>query len=95
MLDMFKRKNDPEEHNYLYGIPAVTSVGCLLGANMLGLSSVYTMGYLASSLCCIGGLSGLASQSTARVGNALGIMGVSSGVVTASLAMNFPFPVLV
>jgi len=61
MLDMFKRKGDPEEHNYLYAIPTATSIGCLLGAHYSGLSSVYTMGYLASSLCCIGGISGLAS----------------------------------
>jgi NAD(P) transhydrogenase len=61
MLDMFKRKTDPEEHNYLYAIPALTSVGCLFGAYASGIPSVYTMGYLAASLCCIGGISGLAS----------------------------------
>jgi NAD(P) transhydrogenase len=95
MLDMFKRKTDPEEYNYLYAIPTATSLSCLMGAHLTGMSSVYTMGYLASSLCCIGGISGLASQSTARVGNALGIMGVSSGVFTALLAMNFSTPVLI
>lgn len=47
------------------------------------------MGYLAASLCCIGGITGLASQSTARIGNALGIMGVSTGVITALCALNF------
>jgi NAD(P) transhydrogenase len=61
MLDMFKRKTDPEEHNYLYTLPALSSIGCLLSAYFCGIPSVYTMGYLASSLCCIGGISGLAS----------------------------------
>jgi NAD(P) transhydrogenase len=55
MLDMFKRKTDPDEHNYLYAIPALTSVGCLFGAYASG------MGYLSASLCCIGGISGLAA----------------------------------
>lgn len=58
---MFKRKTDPNEHNYLYGIPALTSMGCLFGAYASGIPSVYTMGYLAASLCCIGGISGLAN----------------------------------
>lgn len=52
------------------------------------------MGYLAASLCCIGGITGLASQSTARVGNALGIIGISTGVLTALCALNFPAPLL-
>lgn len=52
------------------------------------------MGYLAASLSCIGGISGLASQSTARIGNALGIIGVSTGVLTALCALNFPAPLL-
>ena len=52
------------------------------------------MGYLTASLCCIGGISGLASQSTARIGNALGIIGISTGVITALCALNFPAPLL-
>ena len=56
--------------------------------------SVYQMGYLAASLSCIGGITGLASQATSRVGNALGIIGVSTGVVTALCALNFPAPLL-
>ena len=52
------------------------------------------MGYLAASLCCIGGISGLASQSTSRVGNALGLTGISTGVVTALASLNFSGPLL-
>lgn len=64
-------------------------------AHSSGIASVYQMGYLAASLCCIGGISGLASQKTARIGNALGIIGVLSGVITALSAVNFPTPLLV
>jgi NAD(P) transhydrogenase len=95
MLDMFKRKTDPEEHNYLYAIPGVLSAAAILNAHWTGVVSVYQMGYLAASLSCIGGITGLASQSTARVGNALGIIGVSTGVLTALCQLNFPAPLLV
>ena len=94
MLDMFKRKTDPEEHNYLYGIPAALTLASIGGAYYTGALSVYQMGYLAASLCCIGGISGLASQSTARIGNALGLIGISTGVMTALCSLNFPAPLL-
>jgi NAD(P) transhydrogenase len=94
MLDMFKRATDPPEHNYLYCIPAVASAGGVFAAHLCGFSSVYSMGYLASSLCCIGGITGLSSQKTARFGNALGQIGVASGIVTALCQLNFPAPLL-
>ena len=95
MLDMFKRKTDPTEHNYLYAIPGTAAIGSLLGAHMMGVPHIYQMGYLFSSLCCIGGISGLSAQKSARVGNALGIMGVLGGVVTALASLNLPAPVFV
>lgn len=52
------------------------------------------MGYLAASLCCIGGITGLASQATARIGNALGLIGISTGVATAMASLNFAGPLL-
>lgn len=94
MLDMFKRKTDPEEHNYLYNIPAAVSLAAIGAAYSTGALSVYQMGYLAASLCCVGGITGLASQSTARVGNALGLIGISTGVVTALASLNFAGPLL-
>jgi len=94
MLDMFKRKTDPEEHNYLYGIPAALSMTAIGAAYYTGTLSVYQMGYLAASLCCIGSISGLASQATARVGNSLGLIGISTGVVTALCSLNFSGPLL-
>jgi len=51
-------------------------------------------GYLASSLLCIGSLSGLASQATARQGNILGILGVSSGILASLAAVGFSPEVL-
>jgi len=94
MLDMFKRKGDPEEYNQLYALPAATTMGLLSLAMMNGVPNMEMAGYLAASLCCIGGISGLATQPTARIGNALGMIGVSTGVVTAFLHLNFPLPVL-
>lgn len=51
------------------------------------------MGYLCSSLLCVGGISGLSAQKTARIGNAMGIIGVLGGVVTALAQLNLPAPV--
>jgi NAD(P) transhydrogenase len=51
-------------------------------------------GYLTSSLLCIGSLSGLASQTTARQGNILGILGVGSGILSSLAAVGFPPDVL-
>jgi NAD(P) transhydrogenase len=50
---------------------------------MAGVPNIEMAGYLAASLCCIGSIGGLANQKTARIGNALGVMGVSTGVLTA------------
>jgi NAD(P) transhydrogenase len=90
MLDMFKRPTDPKEYNHLYAIPAATTIGTMFAGHMSGISGVYSMGYLAASLCAIGGISGLAGMKTSRIGNALGMTGVATGVITALCAMNFP-----
>eukprot|EP00798_Chlamydomonas_sp_ICE-L_P032292 gene32292-16858_t len=50
MLDMFKRKTDPEEHNYLYAIPGAALVGGIVVGRALGLEEAVTPAtYLASS----------------------------------------------
>merc|ERR1712123_383231 len=46
------------------------------------------MGYLASGLCCIGALGGLSAQPTARLGNALGMMGVTLGIASTIGLLN-------
>merc|ERR1712241_1459562 len=94
MLDMFKRPDDPPEYNYLYGIPGAAFLASYAYAVSQGYPEVHTMGYLGSSLCCVGALAGLSSQPTARLGNALGMIGVSGGVA-ATLGQLMPsHPVL-
>merc|ERR1712110_1109402 len=92
MLDMFKRPDDPPEYNYLYGIPGATFLASYAYAVTQGYPEIHQMAYLASSLCCVGALAGLSSQPTARLGNALGMIGVSGGVVATlgSLAPSHP-----
>ncbi len=51
------------------------------------------MMYLGSGLFCVGALAGLSNQKTARLGNALGMMGVAGGIV-ATLGALKPSPEL-
>lgn len=94
MLDMFRRPTDPPEYPWLYAIPAgVFGMGYIAAAST-GMAGLVQAGYLASSLLCIGSLSGLASQATARQGNLLGILGVGSGVLASLGAVGFAPAVL-
>jgi len=94
MLDMFRRPTDPPEYPWLYAIPAgVFGMGYIAAAST-GMAGLVQAGYLASSLLCIGSLSGLASQATARQGNILGILGVSSGILASLGAVGFAPAVL-
>merc|ERR1712241_667645 len=65
-------------------IQALAAGAAFLGAYGYAMSQgypeVHQMAYLASGLACIGALGGLSAQPTARLGNALGMIGVSSGV---------------
>ncbi|KAF8623464.1 hypothetical protein AX15_006248 [Amanita polypyramis BW_CC] len=94
MLDMFKRPSDPPEYSWLYTLPAIVFTGGFLGAASTGMSGLVQAGYLTSSVLCIGSLSGLASQVTARQGNMLGILGVGSGILASLAAIGFPTPVI-
>lgn len=90
MLDMFKRPTDPKEFNYLYAVPALASLGAYGYGIMNGYSDTTNLAYLASSLCCVGALAGLSSQPSARLGNALGMIGVSTGLVATLGQLNIP-----
>ncbi|QSZ37782.1 hypothetical protein DSL72_008881 [Monilinia vaccinii-corymbosi] len=94
MLDMFKRPTDPTEYPWLYAIPAVIFGGGYIAAASTGMAGLVQAGYLASSLLCIASLSGLASQTTARQGNILGILGVGAGILASLAAVGFPVEVL-
>ncbi|KAL9091406.1 MAG: hypothetical protein Q9165_004792, partial [Trypethelium subeluteriae] len=100
MLDMFKRKflisgpSDPPEYPYLYAIPGLLFTGGYLAAASTGMAGLVQAGYLVSSVLCIGSISGLSSQLTARQGNILGILGVGSGILASLAAVGFPPDVL-
>ncbi|KAF2803372.1 PNTB-domain-containing protein [Mytilinidion resinicola] len=94
MLDMFKRPTDPPEYPWLYAIPAVVFGGGYIAAASTGMAGLVQAGYLVSSVLCMGSLSGLGSQLTARRGNMLGILGVSSGIIASLAAVGFPADVL-
>jgi H+-translocating NAD(P) transhydrogenase len=83
MLDMFKRPTDPPEYYHYYGIPSAATL-VLYGAGSLsgkfpGLDGAAST---LSGLLCIGGIAGLASQNTARLGAVSGQAGVALGIVS-------------
>ena len=95
MLDMFRRPGDPPEYNYLYAIPALGFMGAYLGATYAGgVSNLHQMAYLASAICCISSIGGLSTQKSARLGNAIGMVGVSTGIMATLDAMRFSPEVL-
>eukprot|EP01087_Luapelamoeba_hula_P024126 TRINITY_DN9070_c0_g1_i1.p1 TRINITY_DN9070_c0_g1~~TRINITY_DN9070_c0_g1_i1.p1 ORF type:complete len:1099 (-),score=198.78 TRINITY_DN9070_c0_g1_i1:65-3361(-) len=93
MLDMFRRPTDPKEHNYLFAIPGGVFIGGALAADALGYGDPYGISCLASAVCCILSLAGLSKQSSARMGNTLGQLGIAIGT-TATLSHLAPDPAL-
>lgn len=90
MLDMFRRPDDPPEFNHLYLLPgaaAVTGAGALfaLGLNPPSLAPALALG---SALGCVGGISCLSSQTTARLGIAVGMGGIGTGLAATLAYMN-------
>lgn len=47
-------------------------LGGYAAAKLAGYPDIDQMAYLASSLCCVGALAGLSTQTSSRQGNALG-----------------------
>lgn len=89
MLDMFRRPGDPPEYTYMYAIPGAAVLGGYAAAKMAGYPDIDQMAYLASSLCCVGALGGLSTQTSSRQGNALGIIGIGTGM-TATIGALAP-----
>ncbi|EJD02486.1 NAD transhydrogenase mitochondrial precursor [Fomitiporia mediterranea MF3/22] len=94
MLDMFKRPTDPPEYPWLYAIPGLLFGGGYIAAATTGMAGLVQAGYLVSSVLCISSISSLASQTTARQGNILGILGVASGILSSLFAVGFSPEVL-
>uniref|UniRef100_A0A7S3PZT4 NAD(P) transhydrogenase, mitochondrial n=1 Tax=Chaetoceros debilis TaxID=122233 RepID=A0A7S3PZT4_9STRA len=83
MLDMFKRPTDPPEFYHLYGIPAVGTMGLYgLGSMSGAYPEMDSAAGTLAGLLCIGGIGGLASQKTARLGAVSGQAGVALGVAS-------------
>ena len=92
MLDLFKRPDDPPEFYEYYGVPVAGFTGGFMLANMMGMKEVSSIAATASALCCIGGIAGLSTQATARLGNISGMAGVTFGLVSAMGTLNFANP---
>jgi NAD(P) transhydrogenase len=86
MLDMFRRPTDPKEYTSLMAIPGVAAVGAYALAASMGHPDP-TLAYAAASISCISSIACLASQQTARLGNALGMIGVGTGIAATLGAM--------
>lgn len=83
MLDMFKRPTDPPEYYHLYGIPAAGALALYGAGTMSGkYPEMDSAAATLSGLLCIGGIGGLASQTTARLGAVSGQTGVALGVAS-------------
>ena len=82
MLDMFKRPDDPPEYYHYYGAPAAATAALYGGAHMAGFPQVDAAAGTLAGLLCIGGIGGLSSQETARLGNVSGQAGVALAVAS-------------
>ena len=83
MLDMFKRPTDPPEFYHLYGVPAAGALTLYGIGSMSGkYPEIDSAAATLSGLLCIGGIGGLASQTTARLGAVSGQAGVALGVAS-------------
>lgn len=92
MLDMFKRPTDLPENNHLWLVPALSIPAIYLGALLTGFGGIalHTTAGLAASLLCIGAIAGLSNQTTARMGNTLGQIGIGTGVLATLGAVALP-----
>jgi len=89
MLDLFKRPDDPPEFYEMYAIPVAASLAGYAITSSMGFQESGAIIASMSGLCCIGGIAGLAQQSTARLGNVSGMAGVALGVGSAIGAVDW------
>jgi NAD(P) transhydrogenase len=90
MLDMFRRPDDAPEFNHYYLAPVAAAVGGsgALFATGMNPASLAPMLALASGLGCVGGISCLSSQTTARMGISVGMGGMITGMAATLAYMN-------
>jgi len=91
MLDLFRRPNDPKDYFEYYIVPSsIILAGILASAfgNIGDPASVSGTVGIASAICCIAAIAGLANQETARTGNILGIAGVAFGLSSTGVDMS-------
>jgi len=90
MLQMFKREGDAPSYSSLSAIPGFVFMAiCAVSGPELT-----PMVYLVSSLLCIMSICSFASQQTAPMGNALGLIGVAGGLYGTVIACNAPLVVV-
>jgi len=89
MLDMFRRPTDPVEFNHYYLAPTavVTAGSTALYATGMAPPSLTPMLALTSSIGCVGGISAMASQASARSGISVGVGGIATGIVATLACM--------
>eukprot|EP00545_Synedropsis_sp_CCMP1620_P013199 CAMPEP_0119004496 /NCGR_PEP_ID=MMETSP1176-20130426/1171_1 /TAXON_ID=265551 /ORGANISM="Synedropsis recta cf, Strain CCMP1620" /LENGTH=1177 /DNA_ID=CAMNT_0006956203 /DNA_START=406 /DNA_END=3939 /DNA_ORIENTATION=- len=92
MLDLFRREEDPKEYFEFYAVPASIIIAGIAGTAYFGsdanLGTVSGSAGIASSICCIAAIAGLANQKTARTGNVLGMAGVTFGLAATAADMS-------
>ena len=89
MIGLFRRATDPPEHNYLYALPAAVFLTGFFAARAAGVD-LGPVASLAAGGSCIAAIAALSSQATAALGNALGVVGVTCGLVITLAAIAVP-----
>lgn len=74
------RPDDAAEYYSFYGLPVALMLAGLAALQAAGSTGGAGVVALASGACCIAAVAGLGKQDTARMGNTLGVAGVSLGL---------------
>ena len=90
MLDMFKRPDDPPEFYEYYGVPAAALLAGYTATSLMGYELMSPTVATCAALGCIGGIAGLASQKTARLGLVSGQCGVLFGLAATIGSLDWP-----
>jgi len=86
MLNMFNRPSDPTTYYGYYNYPAAATLGGFTLAALAGYAEVGAIGSSLAAMLCIGGIAGLSSQSTARLGTISGQTGIALGITMTMIA---------